>query len=208
MDRNRVNKAARIGKVLLVISFVLQLIFLVLSYSNYFSSIAQVDSTFSWLSSFTDTMAYATYITFGSCATQFFLIRLFSIQSSGQSSSKYPYFFFCLAVTIFDNWYLIDALIKRESLNSADTAHLAFDLILTILILIAIMANSRFLGTLCALGAVAMTVYNVRVLGNLNYIVSKPVVTAMVICEVLYGLGLTFCLLGIRKPAEYQDYSS
>ena len=147
-------------------------------------------------------MAYAAYISVGSCATQFFLIRLFSLQASGKSSVKIPYLILILAVTIYDNWYLLDALRRGLPFAIGDIAHLVFDLLLTVLILIAIMINSHVLGVFCGLGALAMTAYNIWLIMHLNGTISNALAMGITLCEALYGIGLALCLFGIRKPVE------
>ena len=201
----KVSKASKTGIVFLKISFALQIILLILSYTNFFRSIIKPTSSLSWLTSFADTMTYVTYISIGSCATQFFLIRLFTIQFSGQSGGKIIYLLGCLAAVIYDNWYLIEALQKGLKFGTADYAHLGFNLILTCLILIAIMTSSHTLGVICGIGAFAMAAYNIWVVSQLIGIISTPMVACISACEVLYGIGLALCLFGIHKPEEVKE---
>lgn len=201
----KASKASKVGIVFLKVSFVLQVILLLLSYSNFFTSIFESSSSLSWLQSFSDTIIYAAYISIGSCATQFFLIRLFTIQFSGNSRNNLIYLLGCLVSAVYNNWYLIEALQKGVPFGTADIAHLAFDLVLVVLILIAIMTNSHALGVICATGALAMTGYNIMVLSKLIGTVSMPLVTGILVCEILYGVGLALCLFGIRKPQEAKE---
>lgn len=201
----KVSKSSKIGIVFLKISFVLQIVLLILNYTNFFGSVFRSSSSLSWLNSFIDTTAYATYISVGSCATQFFLIRLFTLQFSGESRGSIKYLLGCLAAVIYDNWYLIDALWKGLTFGTADIAHFGFGLVLTSLILIAIMTNSHVLGTICAIGAIGMGVYNVWVVIQLIGIISDLMVVCISVCEVLYSVGLALCLFGIRAPEEIEE---
>ena len=191
-------KLSRAGIVLLKISFALQVILLLLNYSNLFAPFFSSSSLPSWLQSFKDNIAYITYISVGSCATQFFLIRLFTLQHSEHGGGKIVYLLLCLAAVVYDNWYLISALKAGMVFQTADIAHFCF-FILSILILIAILTNSKTLGIICGIGALAMTGYNISVISRLIGTVSMPLVAGIFACEILYGAGLALCLFGIRK---------
>ena len=201
--RNKTSILHKVGKFLLIVSFVLQLLLLAVQYTGFFATLARSSGSLSWLTSFKDTIGVAAYIGWGSCATQFFLIRLFTMQQRGESSTRNSYLLLCVASCIYHHWYLIRALFKGYSFGFGDIASLVFGLGLTLMILVAIMLNHRLLGLICAIIALAQAGWDIYALSSLYRLMSAAPVTIILICELLYDLGLCFCCAGIKamRPA-------
>lgn len=197
------NRMSGLGILFLRLSFALQVLLLIASYTNLFSSLTGSPSLRRWASSFADTAVFSVYISVGSCATQFFLIRLFRLRFSESKDGMAFYLICCAACVIYNNWYLVRALLEGLRFGPADVAHFAFDLVLSLLVLAAVMSGSHVLSVFCAAGCLAMTAYNILViLAATRGVVSVPVLAGMIACETLYGAGLAFCLFGIRKPGK------
>ena len=190
------DRVARTGKIILILSFALQVILLILvNYTNAFSA-------GKGLTRLTNSLAYSMYLNFGNCASQFFLIRLFSYQTK----KFIPYALLYILFTLLSHWEVIYAFFKGYQLGESDLASLLFGVILTVLIIITIISRFQIIAVITAVGVIGMTVYNINTLSRLNTTINHSLLFGMMLCEILFGIGLALSLLGIAGRKQKQTY--
>ena len=185
-----------IGITFLKISFAIQVILLMLNLANLYAPL--FTRKFSWAQVFKDNIIYTYYVTVGTCATQFFMIWLLSLQNASNSGGKVICLLLVFAFLVYNNWYLVDIIKYKVALQPTDILRLA-EFGIMFLILVAILTNSKILGTICAVFIIALTIYILSVLSKLIDVISKPLAIGVMLAEALYGLGIALCLFSIEK---------
>lgn len=192
----------KLGNLLLILSVVLQIVFLV----RLCMSISALQGDFeSVMKGLTDILGFEIYMLFSSFAAPLLFIDMFTCQAKGQNAGARFGIIGMLVILALDNNDIIQAVISDFSLLLSNPQTVIYSLVIPAFFLLAILLNNRFLGLLGAVGALVLLVHNSSILSELGSVLNSTPVDAMKSCELLYWFGIFFGMLGIHKKPIYKE---
>ena len=186
----------RLARLILLIAIILQVLILVLQYSQYFQS----DSLQSLAGNFVNLIGLEFYFALTESVV---FRRLFLEQATGKVHGWFGWLIMLLFFGVIDCWGTIQTLLRGGRPAPAELLAMTVHYAAPILILLAIAFGSRLLSLLAIFGRLLMTLWNLYVLIDLRIVMSETAVAAMLLIELLEGLGIIVGLLGILfQPAK------
>lgn len=196
--KQKLPKLTKLANTLLIVSVLLQ--FGYLMYRLYQNT--QLTDSHDILTNSIEILGLEMYLLVGSVAVPVFFVDLFSSQARGKAAGVTPRFLFILALMVYEHWNMIQHIISGQAWTQPIILELSFGLVLPVIMMLSILISSRPLAIISAIGAIALTIYNLNVLGTLNHVMGQESVAVILLSETLYGLGLFLGLIGIKKTKK------
>jgi hypothetical protein len=196
--KRKLPKLTKLANTFLVISVLIQIGYL--GYTVYQGT--QATASQDLFKVFLDVFGLEMYMLVGSVAAPILFVDLFSSQAKGKMAGVTTGFLLMLGILVYKNWSTIQDVISGQPLTQPILFGLGLGLVIPVIIIVSILTSCRPLAIIGAIGALAATVYNLNVIETLDLVMGQQAVTVIQISEILYGLGLSLGLIGIRKVGK------
>ena len=199
--KRTIPKLTKLANALLIVSVLLQFGYLI--YRIYRSN--ELTDSHDVMRNFIDIITLEMYMIVGSVAAPILFIDLFSRQARGNMAGVTRSALLILAIMVYEHWSVIQNIIAGQPLTQPVFIEIFMDLILPVIMVLSILTSFRPLAIISAIAAIAITLYNLSILGELNQVLGQESVAIVFVSETLYGLGLFFGLIGIKKVIRIVD---
>lgn len=199
--KTKIPFLTRLARFVLLVAIILQVLILLLQYVSYFQS----SSLQSLLGNFANIIGLEFYF---SLTEAFVFRRLFLERERGKVRGWFGWLVMLLIFGFLDYSGTIMTLLQGGKPEAAEMLGMTLSYIAPILILLAIVTGSRLLSLLAVMGQILITLWNLNVLVGMRIVMGEAAVAAMLLIELLEGLGIVIGLLAItfhRKPVPEED---
>ena len=199
--KRTIPKLTKLANALLIVSVLLQFGYLI--YRIYRSN--ELTDSHDVMRNFIDIFTLEMYMIVGSVAAPILFVDLFSRQARGNMAGVIRSSLLILAIMVYEHWSAIQNIIAGQPLTQPVFIEILMDLILPVIMVLSILTSFRPFAIISAIAALAITLYNLSILGELNQVLGQESVAIVFVSETLYGLGLFFGLIGIKKVIRIVD---
>ena len=199
--KRTIPKLTKLANALLIVSVLLQFGYLI--FRIYRSN--ELTDSHDVMRNFLDIFTLEMYMIVGSVAAPILFVDLFSRQARGNMAGVIRSSLLILAIIVYEHWSAIQNIIAGHALTQPTLLELLFGLIIPVIMIISILTSFKLLAIISAIGVIAITLYNLNVLGELNRVLGQESTSIIVVSEILYGLGLFLGLIGIKKVIRIVD---